>query len=31
VAYTVPAGSPEAEKLDFLRVASAAGIRSPAS
>jgi hypothetical protein len=30
VAYTVAAGTPEADKLDFLRVAAAAGVAAPA-
>ena len=30
VAYTVAAGTPEADKLDFLRVTAAAGVASPA-
>ena len=30
VAYTVAAGSPEAEKLDFVRVAAAAGVTTQA-
>jgi len=29
VAYTVAAGSPEAEKLDFVRVTAAAGVTTP--
>ena len=29
VAYTVAAGSPEADKLDFVRVASSAGVSAP--
>ena len=31
VAYTVPAGTPEAEKLDFVRVAAGAGVSSSVS
>jgi hypothetical protein len=30
VAYTVAAGTPEADKLDFLRVAAAAGVGATA-